>query len=290
MIVPAVIVGVGVYFVLGNNDDDNPSAAAGIVDGLMRLGQQDQDNIKSYDGMLPPDFTTEFPMYDGADVVVSVAIPSDQGTGYLIVMSTPDSTSDVYTFYSQALDQDPWQVEIGRSSDEFTGLRFMRPDNIDISGDVSLYRSDLDERTVIYLSYTDAAQSILPGGNTDPFTLGVSRPLPAGFPEDVPIYAGSQESVILDTYFERGQGGRAFIVTFLTPDKPQDVIDYYRNEFQTRGWNVADADTSSSSSFAIGIQFDNGPDKAISGSITADAFEDDDQFTQIDLLVTTNNN
>ena len=182
VIVSAVVVGAAVYFVAGKKDNNDSAAAAGIVDGLMRLGQQDQANIKSYAGQLPPDFTTEFPMYAGADIVVSVAIPSDQGTGYLIVMSTPDPASDVYTYYSQALDKDPWQVEIGRSSDEFTGLRFLRPDNIDITGDVSLHRSTLDDRTVIYLSYTDASQSILPGGSTDPFTLGVSRPLACGLP------------------------------------------------------------------------------------------------------------
>ena len=289
-IVPAVIVGAIVFFVAsGGDDEDEPSAAAGIVDGLMRLGQADQSNIQSFAGTLPPDFAPEFPIYEGADVVVSIAIASEQGTGYLIVMSTPDPTSDVFAFYTDALDQEPWQVEIGRSSQEFTGLRFLRPDNIDISGDVSLHRSDLGERTVIYLSYSDISQAILPGGPTDPFSTGISRELPAGFPEDVPIYQGTEDTIILDTYFERGQGGRAFIVTFLTRDSQNDVIEYYRDEFEARGWVVSDAGVSSTS-FALAIEFDNGPDQSISGSISADSFEDDPAYTQVDLLVTTTGN
>jgi hypothetical protein len=203
-------------------------------------------------------------------------------------MSTPDSASDVFSFYSDALDVDPWQVEIGRSSEEFTGLRFLRPDNIDITGDVSLHRSDLGEQTVIYLSYSDVSQAILPGGDT-PFTLGPTRPLPIGFPEDIPIYQGSEASVILDTYFERGQGGQAFIVTFLTRDTQDDVIEFYRDEFEARGWVVSDSGVSSSS-FALAIEFDDGPAQSVSGSITADTFENDDTYTQVDLLVTTSNN
>ena len=60
-IVPAVIVGIAVYFLANGGSNDSPNAAAGIVDGLMRLGQQNQENISSYDGVLPPDFSTRLP-------------------------------------------------------------------------------------------------------------------------------------------------------------------------------------------------------------------------------------
>ena len=288
-IVPAVIVGIAVFFVAGGSEEEDPAGAAGIVDGLMRLGQSDQSNISSYAGVLPPDFAADFPIYMGAEVVVSIAIGSEQGTGYLIVMSTPDPAGDVFTFYSDALDEEPWQVEIGRSSDEFTGLRFLRPDNIDVSGDVSLHRSDLGSRTVIYLSYSDISQAILPGGDTTPFAIGATRPLPIGFPEDIPIYEGTEASVVLDTYFERGQGGQAFIVTFLTTDSEDTVIEFYRDEFEGRGWVVSDAGVSSTS-FALAIEFDDGPSQSVSGSITADSFGDDPAYTQVDLLVTTRSN
>src|SRR5690606_13681579 len=116
-------------------------------------------------------------------------------------------------------------------------------------------RSELGEETLIYLSYGDTSQAVLPGGPAEPFTAGASRSLPVGFPEDVPIYQGAEESIIYDTYFERGQGGQAFIVTFLTRDSQDDVIEYYRSEFEGRGWVVSDAGVSSTS-FALAIEFD----------------------------------
>jgi hypothetical protein len=290
VVVAAALAGVAVFFVTSGDDDSGGSVdAAGIVDGLMRLGRADQANISSYDGELPPEFAADFPMYEDAEVVVSIAIASEEGTGYLIVLSSPDPADEVYAFYNDALDVDPWQVEVGRASDEFTGLRFLRPDNIDVSGDVSLHQSQLDDRTVIYLSYSDISQALVPGGASDPFAVGGTRPLPVGFPEDIPIYEGAEPTVILDTYFERGQGGRAFIVTFLTKDSQDAVIEYYRQEFEGRGWVVSDA-AQSGTSFALGIEFDDGPDQSVSGSITADAFENDPAYTQVDLLVTTSNN
>jgi hypothetical protein len=290
VVVAAALAAVAVYFVTSGDDDEGgASSAAGIVDGLMRLGRADQANISSYAGELPPEFSADFPMYEGAEIVVSIAIASEEGTGYLIVLSSEDPAEDVYAFYNDALDDDPWQVEIGRSSDEFTGLRFLRPDNIDVSGDVSLHQSQLDDRTVIYLSYNDISQAIVPGGPTDPFAIGGTRPLPAGFPEEIPIFEGAEPSVILDTYFERGQGGRAFIVSFLTKDAEDAVIEYYRTEFEGRGWVVSDA-APSGTSFAVGIEFEGGPDDGLAGSITAQQFENDPAYTQVDLLVTTSSN
>ena len=106
-IVPAVIVGIAVYFATSGGSDEDPTAAAGVVDGLMRLGQSDQSNISSYAGELPPDFSTEFPMYSGAKIVVSIAIASDQGTGYLIVMSTPDSDQRCFQLLQRGAGRGP---------------------------------------------------------------------------------------------------------------------------------------------------------------------------------------
>jgi hypothetical protein len=91
--------------------------------------------------------------------------------------------------------------------------------------------------------------------------------------------------VVTDTYFERGQGGRNFIVTYLTKDSQGDVLSFYRDEFGKRGWTVNDGTTSSSSRFAISIDFNDGNRGEISGSVRADAFEDDSSYTQIDLVL-----
>ncbi|HEX5141771.1 MAG TPA: hypothetical protein VFX19_12565 [Dehalococcoidia bacterium] len=281
-LIPAALVGIVVYIVAGSGGGNNGESAR-IVDGLIRLGGT-EGTTTTYAGKLPPEFTSDFPLYKNADVIVSIAIASDQGTSYFIVLASDDPASKIYEYYSGALDADPWQVEIGRSSDDFTGIRFSRPDSADISADMTLYQSEVDNKTAIYLSYQDTSQAVLPGATTSPFAIGPSRPLPAGFPKDIPIYQGDADSTVLDTYFERGQGSQAYIVTFITRDTQDDVIDFYTNEFKNRGWNVTDAGVLNTS-FALSIQFDDGNAKSISGSVSADAFDQDNNYTRVDLLL-----
>jgi hypothetical protein len=278
-VVPALLVGALVYSLTDRGGDN---VAAGIVDGLLRLGpSNDSTNVVSYRGRLPPEFDRSFPIYGGADVIVSIAMASQDGTSYFIVLSSDDSASDVFSFYSRRLDADPWQVEIGRSSDEFTGLRFGRPDNIDVSGDVTIHHSDLDGRTVVYLSYQDSSLSLSPGATRTPPSIGSSKPLPPGFPSDLPIYDGA---IIVDTYFERRQGGQAFIVSFLTRDGQSDILDFYTDEFRERGWVVSPSSLQATG-FARGLDFDDGTNRTISGSITADSYRADSSYTRVDLLV-----
>ncbi|HEX5368839.1 MAG TPA: hypothetical protein VFY10_05420 [Dehalococcoidia bacterium] len=286
-VIPAAIVGIIVFVLAGNGGSNSSSGgAAGIVDGLIRLGPSDQGTVTSFKDQLPPGFSTDFPVYSGAQVVVSESIGSAQGTSFFIVLSTPDAASKVYDYYLNALDKDPWQVEIGRSSSDFTGLRFSRPDNADVTGDITLYQSKLDNKTAVFLSYQDVSQSGTPVASTQPFVPGVSRPLPAGFPNDVPIFAGSSgPSTVIDTYFERQPGGQAFVVSFVTKDSTDDIIAYYRKQFGDKGWNVTDEDTSSAGQFAVGINFDDGNAQSLQGSVTADAFPDDPSYNKVDLLV-----
>jgi hypothetical protein len=285
-IVPALLVGILVYVIAGNGGGS--SSAAGIVDGLIRSGGCDDSTTTctSYNGRLPPNFLADFPIYSGADIVYSVSIASEQGTSYFVVLSTSADAAKVYQYYSAELDRTPWQVEIGRASDEFTGLRFSRPDNIDVSGDITIHDSKTDGRTAIYISAEDTSRSISPGSRP-PFTLGITRPLPPGFPNDVPLYR-PDGSVVLDTYFERSPGGQAFIISFLTRDKQDDVIKFYTDEFRGKGWNVTDAGTLNRN-FALSIDFDDGSAQSLQGQVTANSFDQDAAYTKVDLIVQVSN-
>ena len=76
---------------------------------------------------------------------------------------------------------------------------------------------------------------------TKPFVVTPSRPLPTGFPNDVPIYKGQRsETVVTDTYFERASGATQYVISFLTKDNQDQVIGFYRGEFQRKGWTVRD--------------------------------------------------
>ena len=277
-IVPALIVGAIVFFVAGGSDSGGTDAAR-IVDGLVRLNGS--EGMTTYEGELPPEFADDFPIY--GEVVVSIAIASQEGTSYFIVLASDDDATQIYDYYSRELDEGAWQVEFGSSGDEVSGVSFLRPDNPDITGQVSIFRSGIDGKTAMYVSMEDISQTTLPGSGDTPFVLGASRPLPPGFPNDIPIYKADQGSVVIETGFQRGQGGQLFLVTFLTKDSQDDVIEFYTQEFEKRGWNVDEGvlDTN----FALGIEFDDGPSQGITGSVNADNFDDDQSYTRVDLFI-----
>jgi len=281
--VPALVVGILVYALTSGGGDGGGGGAVGIVEGLLRLSPDENTKVDSFNGKLPPDFPDDFPLYRGSKVVVSFAVQTQQGTNYFAILTNSRPTHEVFEFYREALDKDPWQLEIGRSSDEFTGLRFSRPDNADVSGDITIHHSNLDGTTAIFLSYEDVSATLAPGSAGSTFSLGPTRPLPPGFPKDVPIYS-ERDSVILDTYFERQPGGQVFLVSFLTRDSQDDVIKFYTDEFKGRGWTTRDSTSTSSSSFAQSLDFSD-TNQSLHGSVTADTFENDSAYTKVDLLV-----
>jgi hypothetical protein len=284
-VVPAVIVGILVFvFAGGDSGGGGGGNAAGIVEGLLRLTPDSNTQVDAYKGELPPDLPADIPMYANADPVVSFAIITPSGTNYFVVLTTTDASDEVFSYFRGQLDDDPWQVEIGQTGSQITGIQFTRPDNADVSGVVTVHHSDLDDVTSILLTYEDLSASLTPGtGPTSPL-LAQSRPLPPGFPETVPIYGVDGETIVIDSYFQRGQGGQLFAVTFLTQDTQDDVIDYYKGEFAAQNWTVTDSTNTDTTSFAIGIEFDDGTD-ALSGQLTADTYEEDAAYTRVDLVV-----
>ena len=286
-VVPALIVGVLVFALAGGSDSGSKSVG-GVLDFFFRQGSS-PENVLSFEGEAPPNFPTDFPIYDGAKVFAGFQIIPEEGNGasFYVILSTSDSIDDVYNSYIQAFDGDIWAVEIARSSDEFTGVRFTRPDDPDVSGDVTLHRSELDNRTTIFVTYQDLtpSQAIAPAGRN--FVLGKSRPLPANYPSsDVPVYDSKNgESVITDTYIEKAPGGTSYVISFLTKDSQDDVVQSYRQVFEDKGWTVEDAENDSNTSFQIGISFSDGPSQGLQGTVLTDAFEEDTSYTKVDVLV-----
>ncbi len=283
-VVPALVVGILVYALAGGDSGGGGGGyTAGVVDGFLRLEPSADQTVESFKGRLPPDLPSEVPVYRNARPVVSYAIVTPEGTNYFSVLTTSASADDVFDFFSEALDDDPWQVEVGQSSNEGVGIRFSRPDNADVSGIITIHHSELDDITSIFLTYEDVSAALTPGTGTVPFAVGASRPLPPGFPSDVPVYAQDKGTIVLDTYFERAQGGQFFAVTFLTKDSQDDVIGYYTDEFGGRGWTATDT-SPGGTSFEVSIEFAD-KEQTLSGSVSADSFEDDAAFTKVELVV-----
>lgn len=283
-VLPALMVGILVYVFAGSSGSGGGDNAAGIVEGLLRLTPDSNTQVDSYKGELPPDLPADIPLYAAADPVVSFAIVTPSGTNYFVVLTTEDSADDVFSFFRTELDVDPWQVEIGQTGSQVTGIQFTRPDNADVSGVITVHRSDLDDVTSILLTYEDLSAALTPGTGPTAALRGQSRPLPLNFPETVPIYGAEGETIVIDSYSQRGQGGQLFAVTFLTQDTQDDVIAYYKGEFEAQNWEVTDSTNTDASSFAVGIEFDDG-EETLNGQLTADTYEEDATYTRVDLVV-----
>ena len=279
-VVPAFIVGAIVFALRGGGSADR---AAGVLDGFIYPNVADEGTLDSLRGKLPAGFPKDFPQYRGADIVASFTIDSGQGLLYLVIYNTSARPNDVASFYQQKLDADPWQVEAAQIDEKLSRMLFSRPDNADVQGDISIHRSDLDGRTSIFVSYQDLAATRR-GSNDTTFSLGPSRTLPPGFPSDVPIYKGKEASTVTETFFQRGSGTTTFIITFLTKNSQDDVVDFYRDAFEKKGWTVTDS-AIGNRGFQISIDFSDGSAQEIQGSIRADSFEDDASYTKVDMLL-----
>jgi hypothetical protein len=279
-IVPAVIVGLAVYLLAGGGSS-NDDRAASVIDGFIRFNPPEEgETVTTYRNEFPPNFPAEFPEYSGADIVASFATASQQGTIYFAALSMSDAPDEVYQFFFENLDTEPWQVEYAQASDELTAIVFTRPDNPDIEGQVRIHRAEFGGDTTMFISMPDLGQTDA-SAEAKPFVLSASRTLPPGFPDDVPIYEGDA-SVVLETAIQRSAGNNIFFISFLTKDSQTDVLNFYRRDFQGKGWTVTDSDLTANN-FSLGIDFQDGVRQEISGSVAADSFAEDSSYTRVDL-------
>jgi hypothetical protein len=294
-VVPALIVGFIVFFLArgGSSGGNDTGLAASVVDGFLRLGGSNDDpsSIQSYVNKLPPGYPGDLPRYPGSKLIGSYSMNSSQGVTYFALYSSSDAVGKIEQFFSDRLDKDPWQLTAAQNSSTSTGVRFQRPSDPDIDGSISVNRSDLDPRSTIYISVQDSSS---PSGSASPtpmYTPSPSLVLPPGFPNDVPIYKSNDPSVVTDTLFQRDSGSTSYLVSFITKNGQNagDVLDYYRNEFQKRGWSVNDSKPASSTSLSQGIDFQDGPNKGVQGTVSADVFASDRSYTKVDLEVHVSN-
>jgi hypothetical protein len=257
----------------GGGDDER---LAGIVSRILALGQSTDAEIQHFAGRLPDDMPVEFPLYPASSLVASLREVLDDDVFYFIVLDTGDSPDEVFQYYEQAFSEDPWQVEAASSTEELTALQFSKVDDANISGAVAVNQSlDGDGRSSIFMSL-----EVVSGAGEEeeePFQLAASRPLPRDFPSDIPVYEGS---TVIGTAYVRSPGNQDFLITFLSEDSQDEVIEYYRQEFEARGWSVTDEP---SEDFASYISFQDSASPEISGAISADVFPEASNYTQVGL-------
>jgi hypothetical protein len=286
VLIPAIVVGAGAWFlasVLGGGDGDGQERASGNISNVINAFSQGGEGttVHRYEGELPPGYPEDVPEYPGAELIASLVQLGGGSAGYLVVYDTKDNRDDVAAYFQEQFDQDPWQVDAGRDTRDSALAQFSKIDDADITGLVLSADSLDNDLTTIVVSIQVASGA---DAINEDFEPGVTKPLPQGFPEELPQYP---DSVIIESAFQNEPRASSYIVSFVTRDSVANVMDFYRDDFQQKQWTVTDGDTSNSSlQEAEGIDFTTTSDEGdLTGNVTAGEFAEDENYTQVDLVV-----
>lgn len=268
---------------------DNTRTASAIH--RLLLASDSSGRLESFSGKLPKDLPVEPPRYPGSVLIVSSRQPSPgsatsatpaanvpQPTVFLLVYDTGDSREKVFSFYQEALDKDPWQLESSLSTGDVDTLQFSDVKDGDITGAISISSGGEDGRTSILTSLQDAGAF---RQAEPPFKVPDSLPIPKEFPGDIPLYPGS---VTTSTAFLREPGNESFLLIFITTDSQSEITSFYRDEFHKLGWVVQEG-------APLGLEnrinfHDNSTD--IQGDLLADRFARDRTYTEVRLQIRMN--
>lgn len=269
----------------GQGDD----RTAGIIERLLQAAVlDDSGGMESFPGELPPDLPVELPLHPDAQVIVSNRQPApvsdaqaDETEGepypllYFILLDTSRDRDQVLEFYEGVLDEDPWQLESSFSTELLDTLQFFNIDDADIAGAVSISHGGEDGRTSILISLQDAGAFV---EEEPPFEPGESVALPKEFPPDMPLYP---DATITGTAFFREPGSESFLLIFLTTDSQDEVIEFYREEFDRRFWTVLAGDATG---LEERLDFRDAED-SIQGDVLADRSPSSRLYTEVRIQI-----
>lgn len=280
---PAILVGAGAWFVAsamaddGGGDDRTNANVASVINAF---SQGEPGSTRRIEGALPPGLPDDIPAYPGANVVSSLINVSDADAVYLVIYDTPDSLDEVARFFSEQLDEDPWQLQGAQDGRESSLRQFTKVDDADIEGVYLIAESQSADVTTIFLSVqvTSGADDT----ELEDFEPEVSKSLPEGFPDEIPQYPDGR---VIETGFQKQAQGTRYSVSLITRDSTGSVLDFFREGFGDLGWTVTDADPSDSgleNAEAITFEASGGE---VNGNVVAGDFAEDANYTRVDINV-----
>jgi hypothetical protein len=116
----------------------------------------------------------------------------------------------------------------------------------------------------------------------EPFTPVAGRPVPDGFPTELPVFDGA---VIIESAFQTAAEGKSFAVTYIVKAEIGDVIDHHRQTLEDAGLTVADGDPSTSPLEDAQLITFTGEEPGLEGEVAVGVFAEDDGYVQIDVRV-----
>ncbi|MGH7622561.1 MAG: hypothetical protein ACREMU_09505, partial [Gemmatimonadaceae bacterium] len=240
VLLPAIIVGVVVWFIASSVSGGSSASThtnQDVASILNAFSSQQGTTSTRFEGKLPPDVPSGIPTYPGSKVVSALRQVQGSDASYLVVYDTADARDKVANYFDGKLDADPWQLQGGQSDVNGTVQQFSSIKDPNLSGLVLVSASKDNKVTTILESI-----QVVSGAASAPkeaYSPGASKPLPNGFPANVPEYPGA---VNISTAYQKQPQGNQYIISLVTRDDAAKVLDFYRGKFKDNGWTVADTD------------------------------------------------
>ena len=300
-----------------DGDSDGEAAEGGnadaLADRMLRLGEDPASIIDVRPGELPDGLSealnpgasedtpeeelVSIPVHPEGELLGSFRLERPDGalTFFLFYdIALPDH--EVETALSEQLNQSPWQVIGGQSSDEFAQVAFQSTVSGDISGAALVQplptesagdreateeaadseataEADGDAAPRTSILYLIEVASTRPD-EPPPFELGAGRPLPERFPLGYLVLDGM---TAFNTQWATQPVGDQFQVVLLTKETATDIAARYRELLEGDGWEIV-SDEAVGFATVLELQKD---DQRSMLNINIDAFEGDESYTAV---------
>ncbi len=253
----------------GGSSDDKAVAA---MEKFLEVGQSPGTTNQILLDKLPPGLPEGLPEYPGSNLIGSTVTTSSAGKVLGVLRETADPVDQVYAFYEQAFSTAPWRVQVSTFPGTAAGVQFTNINDTGVSGAVVIQPSTGEDGTsVIFLSI----QSTSGSSTAEPFELQPSKPLPMGWPEQIPVYSGA---TVTDTGWGQTGSSIEWQITFLAQVAAQEVIDFYKTELTKAGFTVND-EAPQGATLMLSFQGAQ-TNEAWSGAVSAQAFAQDPTYAQ----------
>lgn len=270
-------------------DDASADEATKLADRVLRLGEELDTTVVVLPGELPeglqealnPSATADTPDEDLVRVPVHPdgtllgSFRIDRGDGsrtFFLLYDVPGPATDVESALELQLNQSPWQVTNGQSSEAISSIGFESTTSIDFTGTAAIRQIEDSAEPTSSVVYIIEVQPATPPTST-PFVLPAARPLPEGFPTEFVLDGMTP----ITTQWSSQAAGTAYQILLLTTDTTTAVADTYRTVMQDAGWELTN-DQAQGFATQLDFQMDSGASIA---SIQVDAFSEDDSYTAV---------
>lgn len=290
-VITVMVIVVGGIYLYGWTFSRDDGFDGRLADRVLRLSEELETIVDVQTGEIPsdlsellnPDSTADTPK---EDLVALVVHPDGKLLGSFRIQR-PDGVINLWLFYDvpdderstarvvmRQLDETPWQVVGGQSTDARSAVRFENTQSADVVGTVFIRAIvNVEGGPITSVVYILEVQPLQLVSETE-FELPAARPIPDDFPAAFLLVEGMTPITVL---WLSEAAGDSYQVILLTRESAFDVAAEYRERLAEKNWELVD---DRAIGFATVLDFQT-EDGATQGSLTADAFADDNSYTSI---------